>query len=65
MIKEPFEDSQSNKSDWDRPRTCVGVRVYTHMPIKGRVCTRIRLCIKSMLVFSIHHKVNLEVISSD
>lgn len=25
VIKEPFEDSQSNKSDWDRPRTCVGV----------------------------------------
>lgn len=62
VIKEPFEVSQSNKSDWNSPRTCVGVRVCVrvYMPVRAiSLCTRASVCLKSMFAFSIHHKVNL------
>ena len=62
VIKETFEDSQSNKSYWDRPRTCVGVWIRAHA-YKGYECVYPHKCVciqlESMLAFSIHHKVNL------
>lgn len=52
MIKGPFEDSESDKSDWHRPRTCVRVcihalvykckRVHPHKCVYG---ARVNTCI--------------------